>query len=398
VKKCEEILELLSLYIDNELDNDTARSVKEHIDSCSSCKTEMDQLVEIINVCNRTDEVELPDDFNDVLHQKLKLEKKNIEDNKKTIVLRNRILKTVTSVAAIFIVIFALRGLMNIETFDNGKSVGKYSIKEDTKDGTMSVQREAESQDGSVANNWKGTDEISMNGGSKQDLEMGTQSRVAGGTNSQKEDAQLKDFGHGGSQNSDTMQSKPNEGIAPVRTFSESNPPENILPEKASPGNVSPENMPPDSETIIEFTEEFKPEENSLIMTTDTKEDDTQNIIYLTVSSRDFESDRLKIIEIADEFGTKIGDNYMDHFDDTITTKDLPRGESTGYNIAASMDASIDYDMDYIVSYNMDKTSYEQFIKQFEENFGGEYSLNSDCVDELDDLEKVRVDINIYSD
>lgn len=71
MKKCEEIMELISLYIDDDLNETEKHQFEEHINSCIKCREELDLQMEIINLCQDMEEVELPEDFNRQLNQKL---------------------------------------------------------------------------------------------------------------------------------------------------------------------------------------------------------------------------------------------------------------------------------------------------------------------------------------
>jgi len=53
MKNCGEIIELMSLYIDGELDSETKREFEEHIETCESCRSELYELKEIVDVLEK---------------------------------------------------------------------------------------------------------------------------------------------------------------------------------------------------------------------------------------------------------------------------------------------------------------------------------------------------------
>jgi len=71
MKNCGEIIELMSLYIDGELDSETKREFEEHIETCESCRSELYELKEIVDVLGEVEEVELPSGFKEQLHENL---------------------------------------------------------------------------------------------------------------------------------------------------------------------------------------------------------------------------------------------------------------------------------------------------------------------------------------
>jgi hypothetical protein len=73
--KCDEIRELLSLYIDRMLDESQAREVEEHLSACSDCRKEHDDFVMISELLGETEMVPVPDEFQFRLRKALKEEK-----------------------------------------------------------------------------------------------------------------------------------------------------------------------------------------------------------------------------------------------------------------------------------------------------------------------------------
>ncbi len=324
MKKCEEILELLSLYIDNELDDEISKIVKEHVELCSSCKDELVQLQQVVKMCNEADEVELPHNFNEVLHQKLKLEHKKMEDDKKITVMRNRILKTITSVAAIFIVIFAVRGIINIEmqindvsSTKNGESMKPNSVmNERDRENDLSAQ----SANGILA--YEENFDKEIGNGSYTDRADGTKSEDKGDVKLSlhlTEDIAAKD--------------EINDPKADVRIAEG---------DDQNEATYSMDNVP---------------------------EEGVELIITLTATTENIESDKLKISKLADKFGTKT---------EVSELNSLYATEKEHYFDGEISKYSTSYDDSFYVSYSMNKASYEKFIKEIEDNYSGEYSVTND--------------------
>jgi len=94
------IIELMSLYIDGELDSETKREFEEHIETCESCRSELYELKEIVDVLGEVEEVELPSGFKEQLHEKLVAEKKKNESESKILSFRKKFIGFAPSIAA----------------------------------------------------------------------------------------------------------------------------------------------------------------------------------------------------------------------------------------------------------------------------------------------------------
>lgn len=336
MKKCEEVLELLSLYIDNELDDETARAVEEHVEMCSSCKTELKQLSEIVKICNELDEVELPDGFNEVLHQKLILEKKRMEKNKK-IIFTKRIMKTIASAAAIFILIFAARGFMN-------KEFKILSNKDDLPITKM------ESMDNFSSSSTEPDDQM-MSANLRTDAE----NKIFGSTEDEKGlDAHSHHYDR-----LDTGDNS-NENV-------NMNSHDNIAVASGSIATDTPSNAPNDEKGTWNLKELDEPNESMSSVDLQFNES-IEPIISLTAYSNNFESDILKINEIASKFGTQIKESIV-IYTQPNSEKDFIGGEIMGFGSTNE---------DYVVSYSMDKLSYEKFIKEINDKFKGKYNVTND--------------------
>lgn len=339
MKNCEEVLELLSLYIDKELDDVTVKAVEEHIESCSSCKAELCQLIEIVKMCNDIDEVELPDNFKESLHQKLVLEQENMiikmQENKKTI---RKMMKTVASVAAMFILVFAAYGLMNTGAF---KALLGFNSKEAPPD--MSALNSISQEN----------DGLNENKALKSDLS--------------KEQTYAYDAEIGANLDNNT---------GDVYSFN-MNPDNNDISITSVPADGRyPDSTPTDNKVTVIFSEEVNKKDGDYSIANQPDEIIAQPVINLTAYSNNFELDISYINKVAGKYGTKIEQNNLDSFN-SLTAK----GENMEFTIAG--------EPDYSVSYTMDKSSYDKFIKEINEKFKGKYNVTNDEKALSDKLNKV---------
>ena len=114
MKKCDEVREYISLYIDEELDEAQLVDFEEHIRCCEECRNELDEIKSIISICSSIEEEELPDKFREELHSKLLTVKEEIEGKNKVVKLRDSyIIKIVTAVAACLLIVVLTRGFLN---------------------------------------------------------------------------------------------------------------------------------------------------------------------------------------------------------------------------------------------------------------------------------------------
>lgn len=114
MKKCKEVNELMSLYIDGLLDDEKTREFEEHINNCRACRSELDEMLAVVRMCNDVEEVKVPDDFKSKLHSKLTAVKEEESNKKKSFYVKYRkLIKVCTSAAVLLIVAFAARGLFN---------------------------------------------------------------------------------------------------------------------------------------------------------------------------------------------------------------------------------------------------------------------------------------------
>ena len=130
MKNCSEVRENISLYIDNELSADGRSMFEEHIGTCADCQREYDEVMRIVGLCRDVQEVELPENFRDELHNKL-LVAANENGTKSSILQRARYIRIFSSIAAGFILIFLVSGIYRFG-FTHSKtsdSTGSISMK-----------------------------------------------------------------------------------------------------------------------------------------------------------------------------------------------------------------------------------------------------------------------------
>lgn len=112
MKNCKEINELVSLYIDDLLENDVRVEFEDHISKCDSCKRELDELIVVVNSCKDISEEELPENFEEELHKKLVNIKNEGDHSSKIVSLRNKYLKICSSIAAILLLAVFAKGFI----------------------------------------------------------------------------------------------------------------------------------------------------------------------------------------------------------------------------------------------------------------------------------------------
>jgi anti-sigma factor RsiW len=118
--KCENIKELMSMYIDNEINEVDKAKFEKHIAQCPQCKEEYEILKAIVLECSEIDEVELPQDFIEELHNKLIAAKANKPSKFTQFIRRANWKPAVGAVAAVLILAISINSL-----------VGNKSLKQD---------------------------------------------------------------------------------------------------------------------------------------------------------------------------------------------------------------------------------------------------------------------------
>ncbi len=74
--KCETIRNMISSYIDKDLNDIEKTELEKHLAECEQCREEYESMLDIIAVCGNLEEIELPQNFRTELHQRLVEEKK----------------------------------------------------------------------------------------------------------------------------------------------------------------------------------------------------------------------------------------------------------------------------------------------------------------------------------
>jgi len=108
---CNEARDLITLYIDNELQGEKLEKFKEHVESCEACRIELAEITRVVELCADMPEEELPETFKEQLHSKLVDVSRQDNNNRKVIFFKNSYLKVITTVAAVFLVFVALSGI-----------------------------------------------------------------------------------------------------------------------------------------------------------------------------------------------------------------------------------------------------------------------------------------------
>ncbi|KNY25220.1 zf-HC2 domain-containing protein [Pseudobacteroides cellulosolvens] len=132
MKKCEDIRELISQYIDGDMNSDLLSEFEEHILSCEDCRKELHDVKNVIAMLNNTPEEDLPLNFKDELHEKL-LEEKAKKQSAITLILVRY--SHVFASAAGFLIIFTIWLVYNNNIsikndLPNTTSVQSYDSKE----------------------------------------------------------------------------------------------------------------------------------------------------------------------------------------------------------------------------------------------------------------------------
>ncbi|WP_312649456.1 anti-sigma factor family protein [Aminipila sp.] len=112
---CLEVQELLSAFIDNELDEEIKKEIQEHIQNCAQCRKDVQELKIVIAELASLEDVPVPEAFHKRLHEALVVEGKNIRNSKDTRKKKKSIKwKRIYSIAAVFLV-----GLFSVILYNN---------------------------------------------------------------------------------------------------------------------------------------------------------------------------------------------------------------------------------------------------------------------------------------
>ncbi len=111
MKKCEEIREQISLYIDKKLDEKTLDEFEEHIDVCEDCRKELYETEAMLDLYLGSSDEDLPESFGEELHKKLVAEKENMEERNKRIAFFGKCAGILSSAAALLMIAFICKGI-----------------------------------------------------------------------------------------------------------------------------------------------------------------------------------------------------------------------------------------------------------------------------------------------
>ena len=108
---CKYIKNLIPLYIDDEIDEKTRLEFEEHVNTCASCKHEIEAMSKALSILRSIPQVDLPSNFKEELHEKLVKAKNDGKLKNKLLFAKNTYLKAVSTIAACVLIIFVLRGM-----------------------------------------------------------------------------------------------------------------------------------------------------------------------------------------------------------------------------------------------------------------------------------------------
>ena len=123
---CNEIDFYASMYIDNMLSEQEVKQFEQHLLSCEKCKARYNELKNIIETCDEIDEIPLPQNFEQMLHNKLLA----IQPQKKSGILAfmlqyKRMLATVGTAAVVLVTLLAYNLIPHYSTSRNDSSAAQ---------------------------------------------------------------------------------------------------------------------------------------------------------------------------------------------------------------------------------------------------------------------------------
>lgn len=122
MKNCNEIMEMMPQYIDNELDGNARTEFEKHMANCTECKRELEEIINIVALCGDMSEEELPESFRSDLHKKLLNVKAEEERKSKFVNFFSKYSKLGSSIAAVVLIAILARGLWGGLNFSHSKA------------------------------------------------------------------------------------------------------------------------------------------------------------------------------------------------------------------------------------------------------------------------------------
>lgn len=122
MKSCSEVNERISLYIDQELSQEERVQFEEHIHSCSACKAELEDILQVVELCRGMEEEELPANFKEDLHRKLLEVKIQEEKTNSSRAAMTRFIRIFSPIAACLVLVLLVRGAFLSGMFNMGKA------------------------------------------------------------------------------------------------------------------------------------------------------------------------------------------------------------------------------------------------------------------------------------
>jgi len=153
IMNCEKTRELMLLYMDNELEDEELKGFEEHLKSCESCRIELEEIAQVIELCVGLPEEDLPETFKEQLHKKLVDVSRQESSKNKIIFLKNRHLRAIVTAAAVFVVFVALSSIFGKDFIRGRFMIGSdKSAKSDmaSESANQEARATAESADGSA--------------------------------------------------------------------------------------------------------------------------------------------------------------------------------------------------------------------------------------------------------
>jgi hypothetical protein len=108
---CEEYKKLIPFYVDNEIEDDDRLRIEEHMKNCRNCLEEKDELMKIVELCRGIGDEELPENFNEQLHEKLLLASADIKKKVGLLAIRGKYIGVLSAAAASILMIVFFRGM-----------------------------------------------------------------------------------------------------------------------------------------------------------------------------------------------------------------------------------------------------------------------------------------------